>query len=99
MEIIARKRDKVKAPTSKLQAPEKLQLSITKAARAGRLKFGAWNISGAWMLVLGCFLVPGMVLGASLRIEITPKVSGEKLQPSSLRYQTSAGETYSITRV
>ena len=51
------------------------------------------------MLVLGCFLVPIMVLGATLQIEITPKVSGENLQPASLRYQTSAGETFSITRV
>ncbi len=36
---------------------------------------------------------------ATLRIEITPKVSGENLQPASFRYQTSAGETFSITRV
>ncbi|MEY4917582.1 MAG: hypothetical protein RL616_1495 [Verrucomicrobiota bacterium] len=36
---------------------------------------------------------------ATLQIEITPKVSGEALQPASLRYQTSAGETFSITRV
>ncbi len=36
---------------------------------------------------------------ATLQIEITPKVSGENLQPASFRYQTSAGETFSITRV
>jgi len=36
---------------------------------------------------------------ATLQIEITPKVCGENLQPASLRYQTSAGETFSITRV
>ena len=47
------------------------------------------------MLVLGAF--PSS--GASLQIEITPKVSGENLQPASFRYQTSAGETFSITRV
>ena len=47
------------------------------------------------MLVLGAFLSSG----ASLQIEITPKVSGENLQPASFRYQTSAGETFSITRV
>ena len=35
----------------------------------------------------------------TLQIEITPKVCGENLQPASLRYQTSAGETFSITRV
>jgi cytochrome c peroxidase len=36
---------------------------------------------------------------ATLQIQITPKVSGENLQPASLRYQTAAGETFSITRV
>jgi cytochrome c peroxidase len=36
---------------------------------------------------------------ATLKIQFTPKVSGAKLQPASLRYQTSAGETFSITRV
>ncbi len=40
-----------------------------------------------------------VVLGASLQIEITPKFSGENLQPASFRYLTSAGETFSITRV
>ena len=35
----------------------------------------------------------------TLQIQITPKVSGENLQPASFRYQTSAGETFSITRV
>jgi cytochrome c peroxidase len=34
-----------------------------------------------------------------MQIQITPKVSGEPLQPASFRYQTSAGETFSITRV
>jgi len=38
------------------------------------------------------------VFAATLQIEITPKVSGENLQPASFRYQTSAGETFSITR-
>ncbi len=36
---------------------------------------------------------------ATLQIQITSKVSGENLQPASFRYQTSAGETFSITRV
>jgi cytochrome c peroxidase len=34
-----------------------------------------------------------------LQLQITPKVLGENLQPASLRYQTSAGEAFSITRV
>src|SRR5579871_1235715 len=36
---------------------------------------------------------------AILQIQITPKVSGENLQTASLRYQNSAGERFSITRV
>jgi cytochrome c peroxidase len=36
---------------------------------------------------------------ANLEVEITPRVAGENLQPASLRYRTSAGETFSITRV
>ncbi len=36
---------------------------------------------------------------ATLQIQITPKVFGGDLQPASLRYQTSAGETFSVTRV
>jgi len=51
------------------------------------------------MLVLGCFLLAVPSRSAVLQIEIRPKVSGENLQPASLRYQTSAGETFSITRV
>ena len=35
---------------------------------------------------------------ASLQLEITPKFSGEDVQPASLRYQTGAGEKFSITR-
>ncbi|KAB2647803.1 MAG: cytochrome C peroxidase [Verrucomicrobia bacterium] len=34
-----------------------------------------------------------------MEIAITPKFSGELIQPSSLRYKTSAGETFSITRI
>ncbi len=41
----------------------------------------------------------GSAYAATLEIQITPKVSGESLQPASFRYQTSAGETFSITRV
>ena len=37
--------------------------------------------------------------GASLEINITPKFSGDPIQPASLRYKTSAGEIFSITRI
>lgn len=36
---------------------------------------------------------------AELDVRITPKVSGSDLEPASLRYQTVAGEIFSITRV
>jgi cytochrome c peroxidase len=36
---------------------------------------------------------------AVLEVQITPKMSGENLQPASFRYLTSAGETFSVTRV
>ncbi|HEV2328326.1 MAG TPA: MbnP family protein [Verrucomicrobiae bacterium] len=36
---------------------------------------------------------------ATLQIQILPKFSGEDIRPASLRYQTSAGEIFSVTRV
>jgi cytochrome c peroxidase len=39
------------------------------------------------------------VQGAALQIQVTPKCNGEAVQPASLRYQTTAGESFSITRV
>lgn len=49
------------------------------------------------MLWLLCACLPAR--GASLRVEITPTVAGEKLQVGSLRYRTFAGETFSVTRL
>lgn len=40
-----------------------------------------------------------MVLGASLEITITPKFAGDVIQPDALRYENSAQESFSITRV
>lgn len=40
-----------------------------------------------------------MLQAATLQIQITPKVAGQDLQPASFRYQTSASETFSVTRV
>jgi len=40
-----------------------------------------------------------LALGGSLQIVIVPKFSGEPVEPNSLRYQTAAGDTFSITRV
>jgi len=37
--------------------------------------------------------------GATLEVSITPKFSGQNIQPASLRYHTAAGESFSFTRV
>ncbi len=51
-------------------------------------------------IAFGLAIFSGVTLAAAtLQLEITPKVSGEALQPASLRYQTSTDETFSITRV
>lgn len=56
-----------------------------------------------WLLATGIYLAvfcaANLAHAATLQIQITPRVSGENLQPSSFRYQTSAGESFSITRV
>lgn len=49
----------------------------------------------AWLFCGGSCLV----FGASLELNIAPKFSGVPIQPNSLRYETSAKETFSITRV
>ena len=50
-------------------------------------------------ICLAIFCAGNVARAATLQIQITPKVSGENLQPASFRYQTSAGETFSVTRV
>lgn len=50
-------------------------------------------------LFLGLLLGVAVGRGASLQIEITPRFNGEPVQPDSLRYRTSAGETFSVTRI
>jgi len=69
-----------------------MKLHVPKFKVPGRrplLVLWVWMFSGTWSLLLG----------ASLDIRITPKFSGEPLQPDSLRYETSAKEPFSITRV
>lgn len=55
-----------------------------------------------WIRAIGISLV--LFVGwkspaATLEVQIASKFSGEDLQPASFRYQTSAGETFSVTRV
>jgi cytochrome c peroxidase len=51
------------------------------------------------VLAIASLCAINLATAATLELQITPKVSGENLQPASLRYQTSAGETFSVTRV
>lgn len=51
------------------------------------------------ILTLILFFTLGRAAGATLQIQLLPTVSGTEVQPASLRYQTSAGESFSITRV
>src|SRR5713101_1084699 len=47
-------RIRMKAPRTKLQTPEKLQIPSSKAVcRQQALEFGAWDFSGAWCLGFG----------------------------------------------
>jgi cytochrome c peroxidase len=48
---------------------------------------------------LALFYFSNALHAATLQVQITPKVAGANLQSASFRYQTSAGETFSITRV
>lgn len=53
-------------------------------------------VSATVLYVLG---VLNFASAATLELKITPRFSGVDLQPASFRYQTSAGETFSVTRV
>ena len=53
-------------------------------------------------IILCCLLYASALnfaAAATLEIQITPKFSGQDLQPASFRYQTSTGETFSVTRI
>jgi cytochrome c peroxidase len=64
------------------------------------LRFPPQPKIAGWLATFLCsFFIAINSFAATLQLQITPKVSGENLQPASFRYQTSAGETFSITRV
>jgi hypothetical protein len=46
---------KIKAPSTKHQAPKKLQTPSSQTCGQSLLKFEAWNFSGAWSLELGVY--------------------------------------------
>ncbi len=56
-----------------------------------------WTLP-SWIVLVGLCLAPA-AWAATLEIKITPRMSGENLQPASFRYQTAAGESFSVTRV
>ena len=58
-------------------------------------------LHGRWpaATLLAVWLILCRASAGSLEVRMTPRVGGETLQTASLRYRTSAGESYSITRV
>src|SRR6185369_1721142 len=74
-----------KAPSTKLQAPEKLQISSSKPrseamwpmwspSKEGALRFGAWNFSGDWRcdLELPSRVIPAKRAGNHEVAELRP---------------------------
>src|SRR5439155_4305959 len=52
------------------------------------------------LMATGCLLAaPTFSRAERLEIEISPQVAGEPMQANSLRYQTAAGESFSVTRL
>src|SRR5438309_1233898 len=64
-----------------------------------RQDVGSTMLYKIFIFCFGILFAAQIASAATLQIQITPKVSGENLQPASLRYRTSAGENFSITRV
>src|SRR4051794_16825081 len=58
---------------------------------AARFRASLAGLSLLTMLLTG--------FGSSLRIQLNPQFAGESIQPNSLRYQTVAGENFSVTRL
>ena len=57
-----------KAPSTKLQPPEKLQNSNNHRRFGDGLELGGWRFSGAWMLEFGCFCVLSFFRISRIRI-------------------------------
>jgi hypothetical protein len=70
---------------------EQLAVRFFRHSRLIGLGIGICCQVGAWNSTLA---VP-----ATLTIEIAPQFADEAIQPDSLRYQNSAGESFSITRL
>jgi cytochrome c peroxidase len=56
-------------------------------------------VTRALIKILATLLPATVAAGATLEIQVRDTVNGMPVQPASLRYQTSAGETFSVTRV
>src|SRR5438876_7021316 len=66
------------APSTKHQAPEKLQALSSKAAARFCLELEVWCFSGAWSLELGAFVASGpLVLASTFPAARSTSVAGE----------------------
>jgi L-asparaginase len=82
-----------KAPSTKLQAPEKLQAPSSKQRSAYVLKFGIWSFSGAWCLVLGALLLVAPNSWALPKIKILATggtIAGAQASTSDAGYKSGA---------
>src|SRR6516165_10384892 len=62
------------APSSNLQAPEKLRGPSTKTNWTMALKLEAWNFNGAWKLVIGAWTMAALTLAATPAAWALPRI-------------------------
>src|SRR6266404_9740537 len=54
---------------SKNQDPSSREIQRSKFRQLGKLEFGAWIFSGSWILVLGCWLSPSLLVRRWRRLQ------------------------------
>src|SRR5437867_3282209 len=56
---------KIQGPRSKLQ----VKIQDPNSSKLGKLDFGAWIFSGAWILVLGCWISRSLLVRRGRRLQ------------------------------
>jgi len=74
---LSEKQTRPKGKSTNIQAPEKHQVPSSEIP-CGRLVFGAWIFSGAWMLELGCLFFAQETHRSLLRLKqrLSPRIRG-----------------------
>jgi cytochrome c peroxidase len=86
-------------PSPKAEALGYFQFSLREKRSAVSCVRGTPHKGIALLLALTGLCLLSCANAAQLDLEITPVFSGEPLQLNSLRYQTAAAETFSVTRL